>query len=84
MQKIVMEGLSSVTITVAQVAHRCKESWDIGERGHGPLMAHCMYQALRECAWFIREEPSLPLKDAFDTIVGALRCMSQQWRVCGK
>jgi hypothetical protein len=79
-----MEGLSAVTFTVAQISQRVKEDWDMGVRGHAPMLAHCMYQALGECAWFVREDPSPQMKDAFDTIAGALKCISQQWRVCGK
>jgi hypothetical protein len=84
MQKISIEGLSAVTLTVAQIAHRYQAEWDLGVRNNAPMLAHCMYQALGECAWFVREEPSLQMKYAFDTIVGALKSMSQQWRVCGE
>ncbi len=84
MQKICLESLSTVTLTVAQIAQRLKEDWDMGVKGHSPLLAHCMYQALGECAWLVREEPSQQMKFAFITIADALRCMSQQWAICGK
>ncbi|KAJ9614549.1 hypothetical protein H2200_002686 [Cladophialophora chaetospira] len=82
MQKISLEGLASVTLTVAQIAHRYKQDWALGVTGHAPMLAHCLYQALGECAWFVREDPSPQMTYAFDTISDALKCLSKQWRVC--
>lgn len=84
MQKISLAGLSSAALTVAQIAQHYKQDWDMGKRGHAPIFAHCLYLALGECAWFVREDPSPQMKHAFDTVVDALKCMAQQWRVCGK
>lgn len=83
-QKISVEGLSTVTLTVAQIARRLKEDWDMGLTGHAPMLAHCLYQALGECAWFVREDPSQQMKYAFSNIADALKCMSKQWAVCGE
>ncbi|KIW62439.1 hypothetical protein PV04_10612 [Phialophora macrospora] len=82
MQKVSVDGLSTVALTVAQMAQRFKEDWEMGVRGHAPMLAHCMYQALGECAWFVREDPSPRMQYAFDTIANALKCMAHQWRVC--
>ncbi|OCT48184.1 fungal specific transcription factor [Cladophialophora carrionii] len=84
MQKIAVEGLSTAALTVAQIAQRFEQDYEMGVRGHPPLLAHCMYQALGECAWFVREDPSPQMQCAFDTIATALKCMAHQWRVCGE
>jgi hypothetical protein len=79
-----VEGLSSVSLTVAQMAQRFKQDWDMNLRGHAPMLAHCVYQALGECAWFVREDPSPQMKYAFDTLADAMKAMSTRWRVCGE
>jgi hypothetical protein len=84
MRQISLDGLSTVALTAAQMAQRYIEDWEMGVRGYAPMLAHCMYQALGECAWFVREDPSPQMQYAFDTIANALKCMAHQWRVCGE
>lgn len=84
MQKISLEGLSSITLTVAQIAQRMKGDCAMGYTGHAPMFGQCFYQALSEAAWFVRENNSAEMKYAFDVIVDAMRYLAESWRVCGK
>ena len=56
----------------------------MGLKGHAPMLAHVLYQALTKCVWFVREDPCPEKKFAFGTIVDALKCFFERWRACGK
>lgn len=84
MQKISIEGLTTVTLAVSRMAQRLKDAMAMNMGAINPLMTHCLYQALGECAWFVREDRSSEMRSAMDTIVDTLKSLRERWRVCGE
>lgn len=48
------------------------------------LVAHCLYHAAKECAWFIKEYHEERVYVALREVVGGLRAVGEDWRVGGK
>ncbi|KIX05560.1 uncharacterized protein Z518_06432 [Rhinocladiella mackenziei CBS 650.93] len=82
MQKTALGGLATVTLAVSKMAQQLQHDISVNLEAVSPLSLHCIYLALGECAWFVREDRSDEMKEAMDLLLYVLRSVGPRWRVC--
>ncbi len=87
LQQISLEGIMSLSSKIVPAMARrlsTESKLTLNQPCYPPVLAHCLYHAATECAWFIKEDGDPQMVTALEDIVTTLRMMQHQWHVCGK
>lgn len=82
MQRISQDGLREVTDSVYKLALELQHAIATNLDAVSPLVVHCIFQALGECAWYVREGGDSNMRTALDTMMDVLETLNKRWKVC--
>lgn len=81
-QRISQDGLREVTDSVYTLALELQHAIATDIDAVSPLVAHCIFQALGECAWYVREGDDSEMSTALDTMMDVLETLNKRWKIC--
>ena len=84
MQQSSLQGLKEVTIAVYKLAQELQHAIASDIESVSPLVVHCIFQALGECAWYVREDGDENMRSILDTLMDVLEKLRKRWKVCGE
>ena len=87
MQKVSIEGINAVLDDVYPLAQLILCFASVSDDGTlsrlSPVFCHCLYQAISECSWLLREEKSAFRTMQFNTMTRSLQTLGRVWNVVG-
>lgn len=87
MQEISMKGLGSSIDDAHLLAQRVLGFAAVSDRFKllclSPLLCHCIYQAISECAWICQEAKGSHREAQLQTLITSLQTMGRVWNVVG-
>lgn len=73
--------IPSVFVLALELQRRIAKT---GVESISPLVIHCLFQAVKQFAWYVQEAGDPSRQCAIDTMMDVLRKLNKRWRVCGK
>jgi len=85
MQRVSQDGLLQVTCSVHELALELQRSIAENIEAVSPLVVHCIFLAIGEAAWHVREgvgsDQGMPA--ALDAMLDVLETLNKRWKICG-
>lgn len=85
MQRVSQDGLREVTGSVHGLALELQRAIAMNIDAVSPLVVHCIFMALGEAAWHVREGVGgdESMSTALDTMLDVLEALNKRWKICG-
>ena len=82
-QKLSITGLENLTENMYELAGRLQVVLKISMNSVSPLASHCLFLALSECAWYVREDGDDKMRMVLNLMMEVMDVLKMRWKVCG-